>query len=341
MFGLLNANARLYSPYLGRFVSPDPLLNCEGGAWDYNPYVYARNNPYKYIDRNGEFWWLAIPIWMGFANAFTNFDNINNAGDFFRCFGADFSSWKGVLYTCGAIAGTTALCIAMPYAIPFVASALGVTAESAIAYAATSALAGTISYFTDEALNSAIYGTPFKFSWNKWAFTTISWTAMGAYEGYAQAKAKGLNGWTGKSKVMSPRHKPDMTGPDAMAPLPKDDLPIYSHADPADVLEQARIQTGQGTSSVYVGKDANNVIRYVGRTDRAPEIRFGEHFRDGRKSVIVKFETITNTLDHNGSRVAEQVLINKYGLQKDGGQLINKINSISPKHWDKHGVNRK
>lgn len=61
MFGLLNANARLYSPYLGRFVSPDPLLNEDGGLLDFNPYVYARNNPYRYIDRNGEFAWF-IPV---------------------------------------------------------------------------------------------------------------------------------------------------------------------------------------------------------------------------------------------------------------------------------------
>lgn len=63
-FGLLNANARLYNPYLGRFISPDPLLNSEGGPLDFNPYVYARNNPYSYIDRNGEFWW-AVPIIYG------------------------------------------------------------------------------------------------------------------------------------------------------------------------------------------------------------------------------------------------------------------------------------
>ena len=66
MFGLLNANARLYSPYLGRFVSPDPLLTEDGSPLDFNPYVYARNNPYRYIDRNGEFWWLA-PILIGAA----------------------------------------------------------------------------------------------------------------------------------------------------------------------------------------------------------------------------------------------------------------------------------
>ncbi len=66
MFGLLNMNARLYNPYLGRFLSPDPLINQEGGPLDYNPYVYARNNPYKYIDRDGELWWL-VPIIMGAA----------------------------------------------------------------------------------------------------------------------------------------------------------------------------------------------------------------------------------------------------------------------------------
>lgn len=58
MFGLINANARLYSPYLGRFISPDPLLNSEGGPLGYNPYVYANNNSFKYIDRNGEFVWF-------------------------------------------------------------------------------------------------------------------------------------------------------------------------------------------------------------------------------------------------------------------------------------------
>ena len=100
MFGLLNANARLYSPYLGRFVSPDPLLNCEGGAWDYNPYVYANNNPYKYIDRNGEFCGLVACL-LDFAfNALFNaaveatvysvtaaISGNWNAGDFFKSMG--------------------------------------------------------------------------------------------------------------------------------------------------------------------------------------------------------------------------------------------------------------
>lgn len=34
------------------------------------------------------------------------------------------------------------------------------------------------------------------------------------------------------------------------------------------------------------------------------------------------------------ARTMEQNLINKFGLQKNGGQLYNKIKSISPKFWD-------
>lgn len=36
----------------------------------------------------------------------------------------------------------------------------------------------------------------------------------------------------------------------------------------------------------------------------------------------------------------EQLIINKYGLQKNGGQLYNKINSISPSNWHQYGIKR-
>jgi RHS repeat-associated protein len=128
MFGLLNANARLYSPYLGRFISPDPLLNSDGGALDYNPYIYARNNPYKYIDRNGEFPWLLLgvaAIMGGFTNVQANFSNISNAGDFFSFFGI------------GAAAGALATCVGAGVNVAltggsFGAGFLGVPAKKAL-----------------------------------------------------------------------------------------------------------------------------------------------------------------------------------------------------------------
>ena len=103
MFGLLNANARLYSPYLGRFVSPDPLLAEDGSPLDFNPYVYARNNPYRYIDRNGEFPFLLIGavVFGGIANVMYNKDNIHNF-------------WQGLGYF-GVGAAASAACVAESY----------------------------------------------------------------------------------------------------------------------------------------------------------------------------------------------------------------------------------
>ena len=54
-FGLINMNARLYDPFLGRFLSPDPQVQAPGYGQNYNRYTYALNNPLKYTDPDGEF----------------------------------------------------------------------------------------------------------------------------------------------------------------------------------------------------------------------------------------------------------------------------------------------
>ena len=326
MFGLINANARLYSPYLGRFVSPDPLLNEEGGPLLYNPYIYAMNNPYKYIDRNGEFWWLvAAAVFGGGANVMAHFDDINSTGDFFKFFGV------------GAAAGVISAGIGV-IASPVITGAMGGVGLAAFSGAAIFGLTAASDYLLHAGLNTAILGLPFNFSWKDFGIQVATATLIGGTTGYFNAKANGLNPWTGKSAVMATRPSPLMTEPDKLSTLPSDDLPTYSQPDPADVLEQARIQAGQGNSTVYVGVDKDNVIRYVGRTDRNPEIRFGEHYRSGHMTSTLKFKPITRNIDHNSSRILEQELINKYGMQKNGGQLFNKINSISAKHWEKFGI---
>lgn len=58
-FGIINMNARLYDPALGRFVSPDPIFNFYD-VNGLNPYAYASNNPMTYVDRNGKFPFLAL-----------------------------------------------------------------------------------------------------------------------------------------------------------------------------------------------------------------------------------------------------------------------------------------
>ena len=135
MFGLINANARLYSPYLGRFVSPDPLLNSEGGPLDYNPYIYARNNPYKYIDRNGEFWWLA-PILISAAINATTYSITAaisgnwNVGDFFKSMG--MGAVTGTLGVGTSLLGTSLGSFGNNFAYGLLSNMVNNTATNAI-----------------------------------------------------------------------------------------------------------------------------------------------------------------------------------------------------------------
>ena len=54
-FGLINMNACLYDPVLGRFLSPDPYVQMPDFTQNFNRYSYCLNNPLVYVDENGEF----------------------------------------------------------------------------------------------------------------------------------------------------------------------------------------------------------------------------------------------------------------------------------------------
>lgn len=68
-FGLINMNARLYDPLLGRFLSPDPYVQAPDFTQNFNRYSYALNNPLRYRDVTGEFFILVYswPFyrWLG------------------------------------------------------------------------------------------------------------------------------------------------------------------------------------------------------------------------------------------------------------------------------------
>ena len=52
--GLLYMGARFYDPQLGRFMAIDPQGFKESNPTTFNRYAYANNNPYKYVDPDGE-----------------------------------------------------------------------------------------------------------------------------------------------------------------------------------------------------------------------------------------------------------------------------------------------
>ena len=51
--GLINMNARIYDPVIGRFLSPDALIPSPTDIQSYNRYSYVRNNPLSYTDPSG------------------------------------------------------------------------------------------------------------------------------------------------------------------------------------------------------------------------------------------------------------------------------------------------
>ncbi|MGE5480396.1 MAG: SpvB/TcaC N-terminal domain-containing protein [Chloroflexota bacterium] len=52
-FNLINMNARLYDPRVGRFLSPDSYIPDPENPQSYNRYSYALNNPLSYTDPTG------------------------------------------------------------------------------------------------------------------------------------------------------------------------------------------------------------------------------------------------------------------------------------------------
>ncbi len=51
--GLSYYGARYYDPVIGRFMAIDPVGFQEGNPTSFNRYAYANNNPYKYVDPDG------------------------------------------------------------------------------------------------------------------------------------------------------------------------------------------------------------------------------------------------------------------------------------------------
>lgn len=130
MFGIINMNARLYDPVLGRFFSPDPFVQAGDLSQSYNRYGYCMNNPMKYVDESGESI-LGIILIAGLIGGTSNLiykaieGKINSVGNAFVAFGVG-----AVAGGIGAFAGTSSFVLAggsllAPGAGGFVAGAVG------------------------------------------------------------------------------------------------------------------------------------------------------------------------------------------------------------------------
>lgn len=105
-FGLVNMNARLYDPLLGRFLSPDPYVQAPDFTQNFNRYSYCLNNPLVYVDEDGEFWHLIVgAVVGGVGNLVANWKNIEGFWQGFSTFLTGAGAVVAVAATGGAGAG--------------------------------------------------------------------------------------------------------------------------------------------------------------------------------------------------------------------------------------------
>jgi RHS repeat-associated protein len=108
---IINMDGRLYDPLTGRMFSPDPFIPDATNSQDYNKYVYARNNPLKYNDPDGN--WVQIVIGAAIGGV-VNLGvqaikgNVNTFGDGLKYFGIGALGGALASVTGGAAVGIMA-----------------------------------------------------------------------------------------------------------------------------------------------------------------------------------------------------------------------------------------
>lgn len=105
--GLINMNARLYDPTVGRFLNPDPYVQAPDFSQNFNRYSYCLNNPLRYTDISGEWmgWDDVVAIVVGGVfNLGSNLlqGNVNSFWQGLFLFGVGALSGEAALYTGGA-----------------------------------------------------------------------------------------------------------------------------------------------------------------------------------------------------------------------------------------------
>lgn len=183
-YALINMNARLYDPIIGRFLSPDTYTQLPDNLQSYNLYSYCMNNPLRYVDQSGEVWWVVAiaAVVGGGLNIASNWDHIDNVWDGLGYFGV------------GALAGVVG-------AATFT-GAIGVVGVSGVA---GGFLAGAASGFTSGAIlgggNGIVGGEDFMGIMEQMTFSAVTGMVGGAASGAVTsgvaAYLQGQNVWTG------------------------------------------------------------------------------------------------------------------------------------------------
>lgn len=190
-FKIINANARLYDPMIGRFFSPDPFVQAPDFTQNYNRYSYCMNNPVMFSDPDGEIVWF-IPVIIGAAVGAYAGASIQSGTAAFWNWKPD--AWKGAI--AGAIVGAT-----LGYGIAGAIGATGMTTVAANGATVVTKSAGLVSSMlnsgTVNITMNAISGGGWDGVWKAGVvgLATGGWNATG---GFGMVKGFGATSGIGK-----------------------------------------------------------------------------------------------------------------------------------------------
>lgn len=175
------------------------------------------NNPLKYVDEDGEFWWIiAAAAIGGVINVISNSGNIHNVGDALGYFGVGAVAGGVGAFTCG----------------------IGFGVGGALGGALTGLVSGASSGFLLSGGNALVSGNYSGF-WNA-ALKGMAWGAgtgaiLGAGIGAYSAWKNGENllvGGSNESSILQARHRPDNPTPDKIAEQAPADMGMQSTSMP-------------------------------------------------------------------------------------------------------------
>ncbi|EOM7069713.1 RHS repeat-associated core domain-containing protein [Escherichia coli] len=169
--GLTYMQARYYDPLIGRFYSNDPVdalghIGRGNPAHGFNRYAYANNNPYKYVDPDGEWALQAIGALVG---GYTSYQSVKNS---------NMSNMEKAMHVLGGAAvGAVTASLSGVKALKTVGeglkAALGSSGSEVAGQVAKGAVVGAVSGAATQVATDAVTGQE----------VTIEKTAMAAAEG--------------------------------------------------------------------------------------------------------------------------------------------------------------
>tara|TARA_R110000868_G_scaffold111773_1_gene301513 strand:+ start:10167 stop:16553 length:6387 start_codon:yes stop_codon:yes gene_type:complete len=344
--GLIHMNGRLYDPKFHRFLQPDNYVQEPFNTQNYNRYGYCWNNPLKYSDPSGEWIWIVVGAVIG--------GTIN-----WIAHGAQFNAKGLTAFGIGAAAGALAGFIG-PAA--FTAAGGGTAGAGGFIAGAAGGAAG--SFASQSVLsvgNHIAFGDPLM-SGKEFIMGVAFGAALGGTINGVSALRNGNTFWRGTPPRITPQpisiHPSGLVKTADNAQIKTDArLPSAARTSTAPTTEanttgkvaftknvdgngykiQGLELDAGGTNSVYQGIDEAGNVKYIGITERVPDVRFSEHLNSigtGKEFLDYKVIDGMENLSRINARILEQSLINQAGKSN----LLNIRNSIAPKYWSQYGI---